>query len=106
MFLLTASAHWGKRRADLIRMVPSAFPKPALIVTITGFLEIVGAIGILLPVTSRLTSICLALLLITMFPANIRAAREGLTIDGKPTPKLFARTVMQLVFLAAILLAG
>lgn len=27
MFLLTASAHWGKRRKDLIRMVPPAFPK-------------------------------------------------------------------------------
>ena len=33
MFLLTASAHWGKRRPDLIRMVPAAFPRPDLIVT-------------------------------------------------------------------------
>jgi hypothetical protein len=31
MFLLTASAHWGKRRPDLVRMVPSVFPKPALL---------------------------------------------------------------------------
>src|SRR5262249_34558818 len=44
MFLLTASAHWGKRRPDLIRMVPSAFPRPDLIVTITGVLEIFGLI--------------------------------------------------------------
>jgi len=29
MFFLTASAHWGKRRPDLIRMVlPSAFSRP------------------------------------------------------------------------------
>ena len=26
MFLLTASAHWGKRRPDLIRMDPASFP--------------------------------------------------------------------------------
>jgi hypothetical protein len=25
MFALTASAHWGRRRSDLIRMVPLAF---------------------------------------------------------------------------------
>lgn len=36
MLLLAASAHWGKRRPDLIRMVPSAFPKPDWIVTATG----------------------------------------------------------------------
>lgn len=30
MFFLTASAHWGKRRPDLIRMVPPAFPRPEL----------------------------------------------------------------------------
>jgi hypothetical protein len=44
MFLLTASAHWGKRRPDLVRMVPSVFPKPALLVTLTGILEILGAV--------------------------------------------------------------
>jgi len=43
MFLLTASAHWGKRRPDLIRMVPSVFPRPDLLVTFTGVLEILGA---------------------------------------------------------------
>jgi hypothetical protein len=40
MFLLTASAHWGRGRPDLIRMVPAAFPAPATIITITGVLEI------------------------------------------------------------------
>jgi len=36
MFLFTASAHWGKRRPDLIRMVPPALPRPDRLVTITG----------------------------------------------------------------------
>jgi uncharacterized membrane protein len=106
MLLLTASAHWGKRRIDLIRMVPSVFPRPEWIVTATGLLELAAAVGILYPPTSRMASLGMALLLLAMFPANIRAAREGLTIGGKPTPKLLARTLLQLVFLAAVLLAG
>jgi uncharacterized membrane protein len=52
MFLLTASAHWGKRMQNLIRMAPAAFPRPDLIVAITGLLEILGAIGLLLPLLS------------------------------------------------------
>ncbi|MBA2940949.1 hypothetical protein HZF08_21930 [Paenibacillus sp. CGMCC 1.16610] len=106
MLLLTASAHWGKRRPDLIRMVPPALPRPDLIVTVTGWLEIAAAIGILFPATSRIASICLMVLLIAMFPSNVRAARHKLTIGGEPTPSLPVRTVLQLVFLAAIYLAG
>ncbi|MFD2611671.1 DoxX family protein [Paenibacillus gansuensis] len=106
MLLLTASAHWGKRRPDLIRMVPAAIPRPDWIVTATGWLEIAGAFGILFPVTSRAASICLAVLLAAMFPANVRAARERLTIGGRPAPNLLVRTLLQFVFLAAVLLAG
>ncbi|GEB30662.1 MULTISPECIES: DoxX family protein [Brevibacillus] len=106
MLLLTASAHWGAKRPDLIRMVPPIFPKPGWIVTATGLLEIAGAIGILFPATSQAASIGLAVLLVAMFPANVRAARESLTIGGRPVPKLLLRTVLQFVFLAAVLLAG
>ncbi|MZQ84164.1 hypothetical protein GQF01_18775 [Paenibacillus sp. 5J-6] len=106
MLLLTASAHWGKRRPDLIRMVPPAFPRPDFIVTVTGWLEIAAAIGILFPATSRAASICLMVLLVAMFPANVRAARNKLTIGGSPTPTLLVRSVLQVVFLAAIYFAG
>lgn len=106
MLMLAASAHWGARRPDLIRMVPPVFPRPDLIVTATGILEIAGAIGILFPATNKLAVIGLAVLLIAMFPANVKAAREGLTIGGRPVPKLLLRTVLQFVFLSAILLAG
>lgn len=52
MFLLTASAHWGKRRPDLVLMVPPGLPYKEGIVTWTGVLEIAGAIGILIPGTA------------------------------------------------------
>ncbi|MEK8127580.1 DoxX family protein [Paenibacillus filicis] len=106
MFLLTASAHWGRRRPDLVRMVPPSLPQPELLVTLTGLLELAGAVGILLPATSSLASVLLVILLILMFPANVRAARERLTIAGALTPRLIPRTLMQLLFLAAVWLAG
>jgi hypothetical protein len=33
-------------RADLVAMVPSAFPAPGLLVTFTGILELAGALGV------------------------------------------------------------
>jgi len=106
MFLVTASAHWGKGRPDLVRMVPTIFPNASTIVTITGVLEILGAFGLLLHSTIRLAAICLAILLIAMFPANIRAAREHLMILGRPAPGLVVRGAIQVIFLAALILAA
>ena len=106
MFFLTASAHWGKRRRDLIAMVPTAFPHPDLIVTITGILEPLGAAGLLLPATAPAAAACLAVLLIAMFPANVRAARERLKIGDSAATALPVRTVLQIVFIAALIVAG
>lgn len=102
MFLLTASAHWGKRRPDLIRMVPPAFPRPDRLVTITGVLELLGAIGLFIPRTAPAAAICLAALLIAMFPANVYAARHNLTIAGHRMPPLPVRAAIQVVLVAAL----
>ncbi len=102
MFLLTASAHWGRGRPDLLRMVPPAFPSPGTIVTITGILEILGAVGLLIPSTARVAAACLALLLVAMFPANVRAARERLTIMGRPVMGTAARGALQVGFVGAL----
>ena len=87
-------------------MVPSAFPRPDLIVSATGVLEILGAVGLLIPAIAPIAAACLAMLLISLFPANIRAAREGLKIRGRPATALPLRTFLQLVFIAAVLAAG
>ncbi len=73
MFLLTASAHWGKRRPDLIQMVPPVFPRPDLLVTGTGILEILGASGLLIASVAPYAAAALSLLLIAVFPANVHA---------------------------------
>jgi uncharacterized membrane protein len=106
MFFLAASAHWGSRRNDLIRMVPKSFPRPDLIITITGVLELLGAIGLLIPLTARVASVCLSALLVAMFPANVRAAREKLTIGGKAATALPLRAALQIVFVAALVISA
>ena len=101
MFLLTASAHWGKRRPDLIRMVPASFPRPDLLVTATGVLEILRAIGLMPPKVAPYAALGLAFMLVAVFPANIHAARQHLTIAGRPVEALLPRALLQIVFLAA-----
>jgi uncharacterized membrane protein len=106
MFLLTASAHWGTKRADLVSMVPPSFSDPELWVRLTGVAEIAGALGLLVPRAAPSAAAGLALLLCAMFPANVHAARAGLSIGGDPVTPLWPRSAIQLVFLALVLVAG
>ncbi len=106
MFLLTASAHWGKRRADLVRMVPTVFGNGEMWVTWTGIAEILIAIGLQIPSAAIVCATSAAVMLMCMFPANMKAARERLTIGGRPVPGLAARLAIQVVFLAALAAAA
>ncbi|QKW12097.1 DoxX family membrane protein [Verrucosispora sp. NA02020] len=101
MFVLTGIAHFTGRRRDLIEMVPPRLPRPDLLVTVTGVLELVGALGLLVPATARWTAAGLAVLMLAMFPANVSAARRGLSLGGRPVTPLGVRTALQVVFLAA-----
>jgi uncharacterized membrane protein len=106
LFTLTAAAHFDRMRPDLVRMVPPRLPRPGLWVTVTGVLELLGAAGLALPATARLAAWALFLLLLAMFPANVHAARAGLTLRGRPATALPLRTAIQLVFLAAAAAVG
>ena len=70
MFLFTASAHWGKRRRDLVAMVPRVFPRPDVMVSVTGVLEILGRLGLLITATAPVAAACLAMLLVGLFPGE------------------------------------
>jgi uncharacterized membrane protein len=106
MFLVTASAHWGVRRPDLVRMVPPDFPNPEFLVTLTGIAEIAGAAGLLIPRFAPWAAAGLAVLLVAVFPANVYAARHALTIGGRAATPVVTRAVLQVVFLLAVLAAG
>ncbi|BCJ27596.1 hypothetical protein Asera_17040 [Actinocatenispora sera] len=96
LFLVAASGRLGPPRAALVAMVPPRLPRPALLVGLTGVLEALGAVGLLVPSTDRLAAACLGLLLLAVFPANAHAARRRV---GLHTP-LLPRTLEQLLYLA------
>lgn len=101
MFMLTGAVHFFYMRTDIVQMVPPALPYPGLIVTLTGVLELAGAIGLLWRPVVLWASGGLSLLLIVMFPANLYVALNGLATH--PEDELIPRTLMQMLFLAASL---
>ena len=103
MFVFTAVSHFHPRtRPDLIRMVPASLPAPALLVTATGALELLGAIGLLLPQTLQVAAYGLMAILVAMFPANVHAARAGLMIAGRRATPLLWRLPLQLFWIVAL----
>lgn len=106
MFCFTAAAHFNNMRADMIRMMPPSVPYPELMVTFTGICEILGAIGLLIPRTRRIAAIALILFLIAVLPANIHAARAGVTIGGSAATPLIPRIALQVLFIALLWWSG
>jgi len=102
MFVFTATAHFNKMKHDLARMIPAYFPRPMLLIYITGVLELLGAAALMLPQFRRLAGICLIALLVGMFIANVNAAQRGVTLRGKPPTPLWLRTPMQILFVALL----
>ncbi|KZC94325.1 MULTISPECIES: hypothetical protein [Clavibacter] len=98
-FALAASAHFVEpRRSGLVAIVPPHVPRAGLVVTVTGLLEAAGAVGLLIPPLRTAAAIGLALLLLAVFPANVRAAR-GVPHPAAPTTPLPLRTAIQAGFL-------
>jgi uncharacterized membrane protein len=102
MFLFTGVAHFTSAKHGMAPMVPAAFGNPMAMVYFTGACEIAGAIGLLLPRTRAAAGLCLILLLIAMFPANVKAARENMMVAGRPATALWLRAPMQVGFIALL----
>jgi uncharacterized membrane protein len=104
MFLFTGVTHFvPATRADMVRMVPPVLPFPEHIVTLTGLLELAGAVGLLIPRLSSLAAYCLAALLVAMFPANAYAAIAGIEFGGRVASPLVWRLPLQLFWIGALL---
>ncbi len=102
MFVFTGIAHFNRLKHDLVRMVPDVFPRPMLLIYLTGVLEFMGAVGLLWPRFRSLAGICLIALLIVMFPANVSAAVKKTTLAGKPVTPLWLRAPMQVLFIGLL----
>lgn len=101
MFAMTGVAHFvNPLRRDMIAIVPPALPAPGVLVTVTGVLELAGAAGLLYPPTRAAAAVCLFLLMLAMFPANVHAARMP-DPPKSMTSRLGVRTAEEAVYLAA-----
>jgi uncharacterized membrane protein len=102
LFLLTATAHFNAMKYDLAAMIPPPLTGALWLIYVTGVLEIAGAIGLLIPRFRRAAAICLVVMLIALFPANVYAALSGVTFQGRPATVLWLRTPLQLIWIAAL----
>jgi uncharacterized membrane protein len=106
MFVMTGVAHFvPAMRRDMIAIVPPRLPAAGLLVTITGVLELLGAAGLLYPPTRLAAAVCLFVLMLVMFPANVYAARMP-NPPKSMTSRLDVRTAEEIVFLAAAVMVG
>jgi uncharacterized membrane protein len=106
MFVVTGVAHFvNPLRRDLIAIVPPRLPARALLVTVTGVLELLGAAGLLYPPTRAAAAIALGVMMLAMFPANVYASRMP-NPPKSMTTRLPLRTVEQVVFVSAALVDG
>jgi uncharacterized membrane protein len=106
MVVLTGVAHFAPPlRASLIAIVPPRLPAPGLLVSFTGVLELIGAVGLLVPATRIVAAVCLLLLMLAMFPANIYAARMP-NPPKSMTTRLPLRATEEIVYLAAAVMVA
>ena len=63
-------------------IMPDVVPAPRFVVIATGWCELAGAFGLLVPRLRRAAGIGLALYAICVFPANIKHALDGIELAG------------------------
>lgn len=85
-----------------VKIVPPQLPYPEAIVYISGFFEILGGIGLLVPFVSQAAAWGLVLLLIAVYPANINMAVNNIHLNNVPDGNWFQaiRLPFQFVLIA------
>lgn len=67
-----------------IRIVPGILPAPAALVYISGAIEIVLGVGLLIPSVQQISAWGLVALFIAVYPANLNMAINHIQISGIP----------------------
>ena len=106
MFLFTGTTHFTGLKHEYLAMLPAGVPGGLHLIHLTGFLEIAGAFGLLYPPTRRLAAVCLVLLLLAMFPANVNASLQSIPFRGGPPMSLWIRIPIQCVFILGLWFAA
>ncbi len=80
-----------------VKIVPAWLPSALVLVYVSGFFEIAGGVGLLVPATRRAASFGLIALYVAVFPANVNMALHQIQPRGMTlSPLLFwARLPLQ-----------
>jgi uncharacterized membrane protein len=101
LFCFAGVMHFRKSGLFL-RAMPPWLPFHLPAVLISGFFEILGAVGLVVPKTRRAAALGLIALLAAVFPANIYMAQESAKFAPVPGWALWLRLPFQFVFMAWI----
>lgn len=110
MLIFTGSAHFFFTDG-MTMMVPDLIPFKKGLVYLTGIIEILAAIGLLIPSISILTGWLLIIFFILLLPANINAAQRHIdyqkgTTDGSGLNYLWFRVPLQIFFILWVYLSA
>jgi uncharacterized membrane protein len=94
--------------APFASIVPAWLPAPVTLVLVSGFFEIMGGVGLLLPRVRRAASWGLVALYVAVFPANVNMALHQIPAGGLHVPVvwLWARLPLQIVFIVLAVWVG
>ncbi|WP_339922450.1 hypothetical protein [uncultured Cyclobacterium sp.] len=103
MLLFTALGHF-MFTDGMAMMVPDFIPFKKELVYLTGFIEILGAIGLQVPSFQVVTAWLLILFFIMLIPANIKASMEQIdyqsaNFEGNGIGYLWFRIPLQILFI-------
>ena len=100
-FALAGANHF-RNPAFYQKIIPPAFPAPAVLVAVSGVCEIAGGVGLLVRPLRRAAGWGLIALLVAVFPANVYMALHPEAVpDLRITPwLLWVRLPLQAVFIA------
>lgn len=84
-----------------VEVMPPYLPAPLLLVWVSGFFEILGGAGVLVPRTRALAGLGLVLLYLAVFPANVHMAIEEVPLNGSVPERwvMWARLPFQALFI-------
>lgn len=88
------------RPAPFIKVVPDYLPHAPLLVAVSGFFEILGGIGLVVPKVRLWASWGLIALYISVFPANLNMAIHAERYPEFPPVALLIRLPLQALLIA------
>lgn len=103
MLIFTAVGHFAFTKG-MAKMLPEFIPAKTEVVLFTGVLEVILAVGLLLPNYRSTTAWILIIFLILVLPANIKASVENINyqtgdLNGKGLNYLWFRVPLQIFFI-------